>query len=361
MGANILVFLVFYLPLAHQPVNPSDPLLAEYFQAIQPNLPPHIHPVQVLRGLREYDLFLFAHGYKPGAAQWSDLLFSMFLHGGVAHLAGNMLFLWIYGDNVEHRLGRIRFAFSYLVAGAAATLFFGAFASRSMVPMVGASGAISGVLGLYFLLFPRNKVKVFFFLFPFFMDTILLPARLVLGMYLLFDNLLPFVIGAQSGVAHGAHIGGFLAGLGIAFAGERFAWQGPGGIRVGKAESSPGEPPEIRPPREQIRHAIRSGDPAHALDLASRTDGLTLVSLDPAECVQLASWMEEAGYGTAAARLLRGCLSRHRDVAEVYLQLGLLRLNQGQVAAAYQHLLDALDHDPDPVAAARAREALQRI
>ncbi len=84
--------------------------------------------------------------------------------------------------------------------------------------MLGASGAISGVLGCYFLWFPRNQVKVFIFLFPFLMDFFLIPARLVLGIYLLIDNLLPFLLkaGAATGVAHGAHIGGFLAGLALA-------------------------------------------------------------------------------------------------------------------------------------------------
>ena len=96
-----------------------------------------------------------------------------------------------------------------------------------MMPMVGASGAISGVLGLYFLLFPRNKVKVFVALFPFFMNVVLLPARLVLGIYILFDNLLPFLVGAQSGVAYGAHIGGFVAGLALAWVGEQVAWHWP--------------------------------------------------------------------------------------------------------------------------------------
>jgi membrane associated rhomboid family serine protease len=93
---------------------------------------------------------------------------------------------------------------------------------------VGASGAISGVLGCYYLWFPRNRVKTFIFLFPFLMTTVLLPARLVLGVYLILDNLLPFLFngGAGGGVAHGAHIGGFLGGLGLAYLIDRW-----GGMR----------------------------------------------------------------------------------------------------------------------------------
>jgi membrane associated rhomboid family serine protease len=134
-----------------------------------------------------------------------------------------MLFLWIYGDNVENRLGRFGYLLAYIGSGVAATLFFAIFVPGSDVPMVGASGAISGVLGFYYLWFPRNQVKVFIFLFPFIMNTFLLPARLVLGLYLLLDNLIPFLVnsGTATGVAHGAHIGGFVAGLALAFGIDR--------------------------------------------------------------------------------------------------------------------------------------------
>jgi membrane associated rhomboid family serine protease len=172
-------------------------------------------------------VFTFVHGYKPGAPEITDLFFCMFLHGGFLHLAGNMLFLWIFGDNAEHRLGRIGYLLTYLAAGVVATLAFAVFAGDSMTPLVGASGAISGVLGLYFLLFKRNRIKVFIFLFPFFMNVILLPARWVLGFYVIIDNLLPIILGAQSNVAYGAHLGGFLAGLIVAFAGEALSWRWP--------------------------------------------------------------------------------------------------------------------------------------
>jgi len=134
-----------------------------------------------------------------------------------------MLFLWIYGDNVEDRLGHIGYLLAYLGSGLAATLFFCMFVPHSQVPMLGASGAISGVLGFYFLWFPRNRIKVFIFLFPFIMTTVLIPARIVLSVYLVIDNLLPFLTHSAegSGVAHGAHIGGFLAGLVIALAIDR--------------------------------------------------------------------------------------------------------------------------------------------
>ncbi len=227
IGLNVAVYLLVSLPLSYRAVDPADPNLHEYIRLIAPDLPAWVSLYDVLRQISAYDLFTFVHGYKPGAPEVLDLFFCMFLHGGLLHLAGNMLFLWIFGDNVEHRLGRIGYLLTYLGTGVAATLAFSLFAGNSMTPLVGASGAISGVLGLYFLLFKRNRVKVFIILFPFFMNVILLPARWVLGFYVLIDNLLPFILGAQGNVAYGAHLGGFLAGLLVALAGQALSWRWP--------------------------------------------------------------------------------------------------------------------------------------
>ena len=120
-----------------------------------------------------------------------DLLSCMFLHGSLMHLFGNMLFLWIYGDNVERRLGSFAFLLWYLLTGVAATLAHALVFSSSEVPLVGASGAISGVLGFYFVWFPRNVVRMLAFLPPFLMQVFEIPARYVLGMYLVLDNLCP--------------------------------------------------------------------------------------------------------------------------------------------------------------------------
>ena len=216
IAANVLVYLLVALPLTGVGVNPRDPAVLDYVRAIRDGLPPGASIAQVIAQLSAYDLYVFAHGYKPGAPEISDLFSSLFLHGGFFHLAGNMLFLWIYGDNVEHRLGRVGYLLAYLGSGVVATWTFSVFSSGSMTPLVGASGAISGVLGLYFYLFPRNMVKVFFAFFPFFVNTIWVRARWVLAAYVLLDNLLPFLSGASSSVAYGAHLGGFFAGLGLA-------------------------------------------------------------------------------------------------------------------------------------------------
>jgi membrane associated rhomboid family serine protease len=141
----------------------------------------------------------------------------MFLHGGWMHLGGNMLYLWIFGDNLEHRMGRARFLVFYLLCGLAAGAAHIAFNSRSDVPTVGASGAISGILGGYLLLFPKNKVRVLTR-----GGVMAVPAIYVLGFWIFiqFINSVGSMAntsetGAGGGVAYLAHVGGFVAGLAL--------------------------------------------------------------------------------------------------------------------------------------------------
>ncbi|TLM65295.1 MAG: rhomboid family intramembrane serine protease, partial [Deltaproteobacteria bacterium] len=215
IAINVAVFALVTIPLSLARPDLADPLLLDYLNAL--NLRGNWPIESVLEQLSAYDLAVFRYGYRPADPALTNLLFAMFMHAGWLHLAGNMLFLYIFGDNVEHRMGPWRYLLGYLGAGVAATLFFALFVPASQVPLIGASGAISGVLGFYFIWFPRNQVKVFVFLFPLLMTHVLIPARLVLGFYLLADNLLPFLLtGSEGGgVAHGAHIGGFLAGMGL--------------------------------------------------------------------------------------------------------------------------------------------------
>ena len=146
---------------------------------------------------------------------WTTLLTSMFLHGGWGHLGGNMLFLWIFGDNLEHRIGHLRFILFYLATGIAAGLAHILFNSDSAVPTVGASGAISGVLGGYLLMFPRNRVYVLTY-----GGVMTVPALFMLGLWILMQ----FINGVgevartpeTGGVAYIAHIGGFIAGMVLA-------------------------------------------------------------------------------------------------------------------------------------------------
>jgi membrane associated rhomboid family serine protease len=145
---------------------------------------------------------------------WSTLITSMFLHGGWMHLGGNMLYLWIFGDNLERVMGAARYALFYLVCGIAAGLAHILFAGGSAVPSVGASGAISGVLGGYLLLFPQNRVKVLTR-----GGITSVPAIVVLGLWIviqLVSQLGSIADTSQGGgVAYMAHIGGFVAGMAL--------------------------------------------------------------------------------------------------------------------------------------------------
>jgi len=149
-----------------------------------------------------------------GAGSPSTLLTSMFLHGGWFHIIGNMWFLWVFGDNVEDVMGPFRFVAFYLLCGLAAAAAQIATNTSSTLPMVGASGAIGGVMGAYALLFPRARVNTLLFL-GFYITTISVPAVFMLGYWFVIQLLqgLPALGSAEGGVAFWAHIGGFLSGL----------------------------------------------------------------------------------------------------------------------------------------------------
>ncbi|RUM89868.1 MAG: rhomboid family intramembrane serine protease [Thermodesulfatator sp.] len=155
-----------------------------------------------------------AHGFPPGA--YLTFLTHLFLHGGWVHFLGNMWTLWIFGDNVEDRLGHLRFLIFYLLCGVAAALTHIFMHPDSTVPTIGASGAISGVLGAYFVMFPLARVIVLvpIFFFPFFLEV---PALLYLGYWYLlqvFSGTLSLALpGEIGGVAWWAHAGGFLTGV----------------------------------------------------------------------------------------------------------------------------------------------------
>jgi len=150
------------------------------------------------------------------AMPYVSLLSSTFLHGGLMHLGGNMLFLWIFGDNIELKFGRAKFLGIYLVWGLVAGLAHMAIDPQSSIPAVGASGAISGVLGAYLAIFPKVRIMTFLML-GFFWRMMHIQARWFLPFWLVFQNLLPLFISgfgvAGGGVAYMAHIGGFVIGF----------------------------------------------------------------------------------------------------------------------------------------------------
>jgi len=144
---------------------------------------------------------------------WLTLFTSMFLHGGWLHLLGNMLYLWVFGDNIEAAMGRWRFLLFYFLAGAGAGLLQLAVFPRTTVPMIGASGAVAGILGAYLVLFPWSRILTVVPLF-FFLHLVEIPALFLLGLWFIVQFFSGIVdLGGMGGVAWFAHIGGFLTGL----------------------------------------------------------------------------------------------------------------------------------------------------
>lgn len=186
---NLYTFALIPAELFHgQNINsiPSEWLLADEAQPAIRNIPTF--------------LTLFTH---------------MFMHGGFMHLLGNIWFLWLFGDNIEDRMGSFRFIIFYLVAGVVAALSHGLTGTSSVIPMIGASGAISGVIGAYIVLFPYARIHTLFFFFFFFFTTIRIPAFIFLGLWFLGQVFYGFSsLGVEgAGVAFFAHIGGFIAGV----------------------------------------------------------------------------------------------------------------------------------------------------
>jgi rhomboid family protein len=168
---------------------------------------------------------------EPGPSPiYLTLITSMFMHGGIAHIFGNMLFLWIFGDNVEHRVGHIPYAVFYIVAGLVAAFTQIAANPESVIPTLGASGAIAGVLGAYLVMFPGNRVTVLFGYIP-----VLVPAIVAIGIWAVFQFVSGFGAIATTdettgGVAYLAHVGGFIAGVIFGLIGRTIWGSGPRGM-----------------------------------------------------------------------------------------------------------------------------------
>jgi membrane associated rhomboid family serine protease len=204
IGINILVFLLL------QQVGSNDAFTYAYSlvpQEITTGV--DLSGVQVIR-----DSFgntgQIQHFDTP-LPVYFNFLSSMFMHGDIMHLLGNLLFLWIFGDNIEDRIGHLRYAIFYIVCGIAAAIAQIIMGPSSIIPMLGASGAISGVLGGYVLLFPHKRVRAFIFRF-----LTEVPAYAAVGIWIVYQLVLGYMSPAEGGgVAYAAHIGGFFAGLAL--------------------------------------------------------------------------------------------------------------------------------------------------
>ncbi len=151
------------------------------------------------------------HHYATPLPVYFNFLSSMFMHGGIMHIFGNMLFLWIFGDNLENLVGHVRYAAFYLLCGFAAAAAQIMMGPDSIIPMLGASGAISGVLGGYVLLFPKRQVRAIIFNF---LTTV--PAFVAIGIWIVYQIVVGYLSPSGSGgVAYAAHIGGFITGVAL--------------------------------------------------------------------------------------------------------------------------------------------------
>ncbi|HVP47118.1 MAG TPA: rhomboid family intramembrane serine protease [Bryobacteraceae bacterium] len=174
-----------------------------------------LHEISLDEYSRNY--FIMHYGLVPARFHFSRILTSMFLHGGWMHIIGNMWFLWIFGDNVEDAFGHVKYLIFYVLCGIAAGLTQVAFSAGSRLPMVGASGAIAGVMGAYLIKYPKARIVTLVFIFIF-ITTIEVPAALMLA-YWFFIQFFSGVgtIGyshiSQGGTAFFAHVGGFIAGM----------------------------------------------------------------------------------------------------------------------------------------------------
>ena len=365
IATNVLVYLLISLPLSTQGVDANHPLLGEYLEVVLRSLPSGVSPQQVLGQISAYDLITFEFGFRPSSPSLIALFTSMFLHAGLMHLAGNMLFLWIYGDNVEHHLGRIPYLLWYLVTGLCATALHSLLDLGSVLPTIGASGAISGVLGFYFVFFPRNTVKVFIFFFPFLIDVIRVPARIVLGIYLIINNLFPFFATAGSsggGVAYAAHIGGFIAGGIAAWVMSRREMTG----RPKEYRKPAAAMKEVRSPADAITGAIGIGEYEKAAQLYFSLPAEKTRRLIPAEdSLAMGNWLSQNGHAEAALAVFRRVIRDFPvgpNTAAAHVGAGIVQLYQmGEPTAAYQHFLDALENHPLPQTERQAREGLEAI
>ncbi len=347
---NVVVHLFFGMPLSKERVTVDDyerdahvrEAVVQIHKETGTNMPVSMWLEQYT--LTRYHVFTYHWGFKPGAPSLLTLLVCMFLHGGFVHLFGNMLYLWIYGDNVEERLGPLRYLFFYLATGAAGTAGFALFHPDSMTPLVGASGAISGVLGMYLIWFPKNLIRVVVFLIwlPYFF---LIRAYWVIGMYFVFDNLLPYLADRTGSVAVEAHIAGFGAGALVAVAAKLFlGWRsapepnvppGPqprhwhpraGHHRHAAGANYPGAPATgYHDPGMDFRRAIRDHrmeDAAHAFASLLRAGGLAPESID---VYRLGRWLADSGHVSDARAVLAYHLKHYPNGAEAEAAESTLR------------------------------------
>lgn len=384
IAINVLVFVLIALPLMRIRPDLSDPAVMAYLRQTAAEYGVSVRAL--LGSTSAYDVFVFQHGFRPADASVVTIFSSMFMHAGWGHLLGNMLFLWIFGHNVEARLGHFFYAIVYLATGVLATCIFALFQRHSGVPLIGASGAISGILGCYFVWFPRFQVRVFMFLF-FIFNIIMIPARWVLVFFIIAENLLPLLVGKLSGrstgsVAYGAHLGGFFAGLLFAYVlwyfigkrGEAWREERVGGRRIWNTER-PGAVTGVtwwRRKRWQHRSGgasfgdlVRAEKWKKAYALYKKLSEDESKRLPASHIIALSDALTVRGESDVSLSLLQRYISLHPSssfLARIHFRAGLLLWQKlERNAAAKQHFFAVLELDPEGELERATRSALKQI
>ena len=285
--------------------------------------------------------FIMRWGLVPAQFSLLNLFTSLYLHGGLAHIFGNMLFLWIAGDNVEDRLGHAGYFVFYHLAGAAASLAHVAFAADSPVPLVGASGAISGVMGAYAVFFPNSKIKIWYWVFLFFMNVVYVSAKWAVGLWFLMQVLLA-TLTRGSHVSYDAHIGGLLFGVGAALALKAF----------------------VLKPHDTVRRIVAAEGPPLAPEAAAAEDPLVDGVL-PSEAIERALDLGRSDTAFRAFMRAAGAAQGKPVDEETLDRLGgalVVAGAYGPAARVYEELLRAYpEGDASPEAAFRLGTIQSRV
>jgi membrane associated rhomboid family serine protease len=334
------------------------------------------------------------YGIVPGDLAWYQFLTSLFLHGGWMHIIGNMWFLWVFGDAVENRLGHVGYAVFYLVAGIGASVFYLLFTPKTLMPCIGASGAIFGVVASYAILFPRNEIRMLYW-FWLFVGTFHVKAVWIVGFWVVEQVVtwhLMSEFGRVGGIAYAAHVGGALFGILLAVA-VRTWWPeerivddwGPSFPITGGERWSPAAGPSAPPPTppvvplgfddppesevssmDDVSRAFANDDPERALELyrqhAACRPGAPMAA--PAQIAIADALFKRADFDEAldAYRLYLDAYGAEAHAATAKFRAAvILSRRRGENAEAAKLLLEVIMEHPDPEVVELARGELARI
>ncbi len=354
------------------------------------------------------------YGLVPNDVVWYTFLTSMFLHGNLMHILGNMLFLWIAGDNVEDKIGHLPFLGFYLVSGLFADGAYMVFTGgASGAPLIGASGAIAGVLGAYMVLFPKARIRIFYWIF-FIFGVLRIESRWFLGFWIA-ENLFNWLVltsGHITGVAYAAHVGGFAVGVGVAVLAKKRLLEStrvtradehtgfaPRGATRRQSQSSPGRTSPARPvpPTINVKPTRPSGSEYVSPRAKTHRDGEGFFGIEEAIAenvkegrvdaaidryedylrmrhakplpgwaqIEISAEMFRKGDFEASLKAYRRYLAHYPggpDAAEAKFRLGvILSRHRNEYFRAREYLLQATMEHPNPEIVAYARKELQRI